>query len=216
MRLLICDSFRLVLDALGMALTDHGHTVVATALDPDEACEAAMIHQPDVCLLGLNNPLASGLNAIGRIRAISPHTKVVILSDSMDAGFVASAITHGAQGIVSKRKPIGAILLALEEARQGQLAVEAPVLQEVFRHFAAKDDPLRMLKFLTHREWQALRCIMDGLSTHQIADELGVRPGTAHAHVQNLLAKLGVHSRLKAFALMTAHASEETWPAHLR
>jgi two-component system, NarL family, nitrate/nitrite response regulator NarL len=57
---------------------------------------------------------------------------------------------------------------------------------------------------------------MDGLSTEQIADQLGVHRSTARTHVQNLLTKLGLHSRLQAAALMTAHASEETWPVHMR
>ena len=65
-------------------------------------------------------------------------------------------------------------------------------------------------------EWEVLRCIMDGLSTEQIAVQLGVRRSTTRTHVQNLLTKLGVHSRLQAAALITAHASEITWPVHMR
>ena len=77
-------------------------------------------------------------------------------------------------------------------------------------------DPLWQLRFLTDREWEIMRCIMDGLTTAEMAVELGVRGSTARTHVQNLLTKLGVHSRLQAAALMTAHASAENWPAHLR
>jgi len=73
-----------------------------------------------------------------------------------------------------------------------------------------------MLKFLTEREWEVMRCIMDGLSTEQIAGQLRVQRSTARTHVQNLLTKLGVHSRLQAAALMAAHASEDTWPVHMR
>jgi len=57
---------------------------------------------------------------------------------------------------------------------------------------------------------------MDGLSIEQIADQLGVHRSTARTHVQNLLTKLGLHSRLQAAALMTAHASEETWAVIMR
>jgi two-component system, NarL family, nitrate/nitrite response regulator NarL len=49
-----------------------------------------------------------------------------------------------------------------------------------------------------------------------MANELGVHRSTARTHVQNLLTKLGVHSRLQAAALINAHASDETWPVHLR
>jgi two-component system, NarL family, nitrate/nitrite response regulator NarL len=215
MRLIICDDHRMLLDALSMALNSSGHTVVATAIDPDEAVEAARQHQPDACLLDINFPKSNGLTAIGRIHEVSPDTKVVILSASSNRSLVADAIAEGAQGFVGKEKPVGVIVAALDIAVQGQLAVDLLLLQEVLRP-ARNDDPLWMLKFLTEREWEVMRCIMDGLSTEQIAGQLRVKRSTARTHVQNLLTKLGVHSRLQAAALMAAHASEETWPVHMR
>jgi len=216
MRLLVCDDHRLLLDALTMALRDNGHTVVATAVDPDEAVEAAREHQPDACLLDVNFPHGNGLNAIGRIHDVSPDTKVVMLSGSVSRGLVSDAIAHGAQGFVGKEKPVGVIIDALEMAHQGHLAVDPLVLQDVLRAHPQNDDPLWVLKFLTEREWEVMRAIMEGLSTEEMADRLGVQRSTARTHVQNLLTKLGVHSRLQAAALMTAHASEETWPVHMR
>jgi two-component system nitrate/nitrite response regulator NarL len=216
MRLLLCDDHRLLLDALSMALTDRGHTVVATALDPDEAVEAARKHKPDACLLDVSFPHANGLNAIGRIHEVSPDTKVVMLSGSISRSLVADAIAQGAQGFVGKEKPVGVIIEALEMAYQGHLAVDLLLLQEVLRPHPENDDPLWMLKFLTEREWEVMRCIMDGLSTEQMAEQLRAQRSTARTHVQNLLTKLGVHSRLQAAALMSAHASSETWPAHMR
>jgi len=216
MRLLLCDDHRLLLDALSMALRDRGHTIVATAIDPDEAVEAAREQQPDVCLLDVSFPHANGLSAIGRIHEVSPDTKVVMLSGSVNRSLVADAIAQGAQGFVGKEKPLGAIREALEMACQGDLAVDPLVLQEALRPHAQNDDPLWMLKRLTEREWEVMRCIMDGLSTEQMADQLQVQRSTARAHVQKLLTKLGVHSRLQAAALMTAHATAETWPVNLR
>jgi two-component system nitrate/nitrite response regulator NarL len=216
MRLLLCDDHRLLVDALSMALTNKGHTVVATALDPDEAVEAAREHQPDACLLDVNFPQGTGLSAIRKIHEVSADTKVVILTGSFNKTVVADALAQGAQGFVGKEKPIGAIVEALELAHQGHLAVDPLVLQDALRPRAQDDDPLWVLKFVTEREWEVLRCIMDGLSTEQMAEELGVHRSTARTHVQNLLTKLGVHSRLQAAALMTAHASDETWPVHLR
>jgi len=215
-RLLVCDDHRLLLDALSMALTDNGHAVVATALDPDEAVEAAREHQPDVCLLDVYFPDGNGLSAIGRIHEVSPDTKVVMLAGSTGVALVSDAIAQGAQGFISKAKPIEAVIEAIEMAHRGYTAVDPLVLQEALRPHPQNDDPLWVLKFLTHREWEVLRCIMDGLSTQQMADRLGVQRGTVRTHVQNLLTKLSVHSRLQAAAMMTAHASEETWPARLR
>lgn len=216
LRLLICDDHTLLLEALAMALKNAGHTVVATALDPDEAVKAAREQQPDACLLDVNFPHANGLNAIGRIHEVSPETKVVMLSGSISRSLVADAIAEGAQGFVGKEKPVAVIVEALEMAHRGHLAVDLLLLQDVLRPHPQGDDPLWMLRFLTEREWEVMRCIMDGLSTDQMADQLRVQRSTARTHVQNLLTKLGVHSRLQAAALMTAHASEETWPVHMR
>jgi len=216
MRLLVCDDHRLLLEALSLVLTDNGHTVVATAIGPDEAVEAAREHQPDACLLDVYFPQGNGLNAIARIHAVSPDTKVVMLAGSISRSLVSEAIAQGAQGFVSKVKPIAAIIDALEMAHRGFLAVDPLVLQEVMRPTAPNDDPLWVLKFLTQREWEVLLCIMDGLTTQKMADQLGVHRSTARTHVQNLLSKLGVHSRLQAAALITAHASDETWPVHMR
>ena len=216
MRLLVCDDHRLLLDALSIALTDKGHTVVATAVDPDEAVEAARMHQPDGCLLDVSFPHANGLHAIGRIHDVSPNTKVVMLSGAISRNLVADAIAEGAQGFVGKEKPVDVIIEALEMASQGHLAVDLQLLQEALRPRAQSEEPLWMLKFLTEREWEVMRCIMDGLSTGQMAEQLSVKRSTARTHVQNLLTKLGVHSRLQVAALMTAHASPETWPVHMR
>jgi DNA-binding NarL/FixJ family response regulator len=129
MRLLICDDHRLLVDALSMALTQSGFTVVATALDPDEAVAAARVHQPDVCLLDVNFHHANGLSAIARIHEVSAETKVVMFSASIDRLVVAEAIARGAQGYVGKEKPVGAIIQALEMAHRGQLAVDPRLLQ---------------------------------------------------------------------------------------
>jgi len=162
MRLLICDDHRLLLDALSMALTQNGYTVVATALDPDGAVAAARAHQPDACLLDVNFPHANGLSAIARIREVSADTKVVMLSGSIDRGMVSDAIAQGAQGFISKAKPIEAVIEAIEMAHRGYTAVDPLVLQEALRPHPQNDDPLWVLKFLTHREWEVLRCIMKG------------------------------------------------------
>jgi two-component system nitrate/nitrite response regulator NarL len=216
MRLLVCDDHTLLVDALSMALANKGHTVVATAADPDDAVVAAREYQPDACLLDVNFPDGNGIRAIARIHEVSPDTKVVILSGSSSRGVVAEALAQGAQGFVGKEKPIGDIIEALELAHQGHVAVDPLLLRDAVRPRAQADDPLWALKFLTDREWEVLRCILDGLSTEQIADQLGVHRSTTRTHVQNLLTKLGVHSRLQAAALMTAHASEVAWPIHIR
>ncbi|HEV7194565.1 MAG TPA: response regulator transcription factor [Pedococcus sp.] len=216
MRLVVCDDHRLLLEALGLALESCGHQVVALAVHPDDAVEAVGTYHPDVCLLDVNFPDGTSVDAIQRIRATSPQTKIVMLSAEADHGIVARAIAEGASGYVGKEKPIVEIVEMLERAVRGQLAVEPSLLQRALRPHKATDDPLWALQFLTDREWQVMRCIMEGQTTEEMAESLGVQRSTARTHVQNLLTKLGVHSRLQAAALMSAHGSAESWPVHLR
>jgi two-component system nitrate/nitrite response regulator NarL len=215
-RLVVCDDHRLLLEALGMALSDNGHEVVALATSTGEAIEAIREHRPDACLLDLNFPDRTGLSAIRLIREASPSTKIVMFSAAIDHTTVGSAIAEGAHGFVSKERPIIEILDALRRACEGQMAVDAHLLQQALRPSSDTDDPLWVLKFLTDREWEVMRCIMEGQTTEQMARSLGVQRSTARTHVQNLLTKLGVHSRLQAAALMTAHATPETWPLQMR
>ena len=167
MRLLICDDYKPLVDALSMALTQLGYTVVATALDPDEAVAVARKHQPDACLLDLSFPHDNGLSAIARIRGVSADTNVVMLSGSMDSNLVTDAIALGAQGFVGKWQPVGVIVEALERAQQGHLAVDPIFMPDMPQSHITKDDPLS-----------------DGLSRVQIGALLHVSPstvGTIHA-----------------------------------
>lgn len=216
MKMVICDDHLLLLEALGLALTAKGHEVVALAETPEQAIEAVALHRPDVCLLDVNFPSGTSVGAIHRIRESSPDTKVVMLSAAADHAIVGRAIAEGASGYVGKEKPIVEIVEMLDRAARGQMAVEPSLLQRALRPQKSTDDPLWSLQFLTDREWQVMRCIMDGQTTEEMATTLGVQRSTARTHVQNLLTKLGVHSRLQAAALMSAHGSQESWPAHLR
>ncbi|MDQ5840259.1 MAG: response regulator transcription factor [Chloroflexota bacterium] len=215
MRLLICHDNRLVLDALSKALSDNGHTVVATALDRHEAVDAAREHHPDVCLLDVDFRRGNALSAIDRIHEMSPNTKLVVLSGSISRDLVAAGAiaqpAQGAPGLVGNEPSVAPLVVASPMARQGHLKVDVPSGRDVLPPQSQHDDVLRALKFLTEREWEALRCIMHGLSTDDMAVELGVHVSTARTHVQNLLRKFGVHSRLQVAALITAHASEKTW-----
>lgn len=216
MRLVVCDDHALLLESMEIALTGHGHDVLATALDLDEAVRAVGTHEPDICLLDVNFPGGTSLTTIGRLREVAPATKVVMLSADSDPDLVARALEAGAAGFVRKDESIGRLVEELQLALDGHLAVDPALLQRALRRKDRTDDPLWATAYLTDREWQVLRCIVDGRTTTQIADELGVRGSTARTHVQNVLTKLGVHSRLQAAALIAAHGSADMWPPHVR
>lgn len=215
MKLVVCDDHRLILDTLGAALSDLGYQVT-TANGPAEALEAVAEVQPEVCLLDVNFPGASGLDVIASIRAASPCTRVIMFSADASDVSVRRAIAMGASGYVRKDRGLPQLVEAIGLAVSGHLAVEPRMLQSAMRTGDPQESPTWVLSFLTEREWQVLRCITDGLGTDEIATSLNVRRSTARTHVQNVLTKIGVHSRLQAVALVAAHADEIEWPAHVR
>lgn len=215
MKLVLCDDHELILDTLGAALSGLGYDVVTTH-GPAEGLEAVREVQPDACLLDVNYPDGSGLDVLPLIRQASPGTKVLIFSADTSSSAVRTAIALGASGYVRKDRGLLHLIEAIDLAIGGHLAVEPGALQAALRTVDAADDPLWTLSFLTDREWEVLRCIADGLGTDEIAAFLNVRRSTARTHVQNLLTKIGVHSRLQAVALVAAHGADINWPPHVR
>lgn len=215
MRIVICDDHRLLLEALGASLRARGHEVVALALTPEEGLAAVVEHQPDVCLLDLHFPAGTSLVALRAMTSNHVGTHVVVFSATADPQAVAGVLALGAAGFLRKSMSMDQLCLMLGRAADGQVAVEASLLQAAFMP-PVDQDPLWMLRFLTDREWDVLRCITLGQTTAQIAHQLGVRNSTARTHAQNLLTKLGVHSRLEVAALIANHGTAEMWPARLR
>ncbi len=215
LRIVLCDDHRLFLDALRRALEELGHHVVATAPTPQEAVSAVAREQPDCCLLDLSFPEGSGIDVIPVLRATSPGTAVVVLSGVDDPRLAEAAVERGAAGYLAKTGPLPAMAAALEAVSRGETVGKGAAARSS-AEVGHATGPLWKLRFLTEREWQVMGCIMDGRTTDEIAAILGVRRSTARTHVQNLLAKLGVHTRLQAAALMAAHGSADVWPPHLR
>ena len=140
-----------------------------------------------------------------------------MLSAEADHAMVGRAIAEGASGYVGKEKPIVEIVEMLDRAVRGQLAVEP--IAAAARPAAAQGDGRPALgPAVPHRPRVAGHAVHHGRARppRRWPESLGVQRSTARTHVQNLLTKLGVHSRLQAAALMSAHGSTESWPVHLR
>jgi two-component system nitrate/nitrite response regulator NarL len=199
-RILLCDNHRLLVEVLAASLRDLGHEVVATTTLPEDAFDAAVEHDPDVCLLDVAFPNGNGIDTVARIRATT-RSKVVVLSAVCDDDAVCAAFAAGASGFVGKNQGIGDVVRSLDEVCAGKLIVPvetAPALRGA--RGSPRPPELIALRFLTGRERQALRLIAEGQSTKEIAQTMHVAYSTARTHVQNVLTKLGVHSRLQAAA----------------
>jgi two-component system nitrate/nitrite response regulator NarL len=200
-RILLCDDHRLLIEAFDAVLTAHGHEVVALATTPDEASRAAAALEPDVCVLDLVFPDGSGLDAAAAITSTT-SCKVLVLSGRSDPALVKAALAAGASGFVPKDHSVEGVLRALDRLSAGEVALDRDLLNAVVRAPSGRCAASDQLRFLTRREREALRRIADGQSTKEIAHDMHVAHSTARTHVQNVLTKLGVRSRLQAAALV--------------
>ncbi len=207
MRIVICDDHALLLEALAAALALHGITVEAAVDSPAEAVRAVAAHDPDILLIDVHFPVGSGLDAAREVVAHHPRTKVVMMTGSDDAGLLAQALGSGVAGYLAKDQTVGAIARALELAGQGGSPVDGAMLRRVRRPAPRIPRQRNPLDELTPREHHILGLLVEGMSTREMVHLLGVSQSTVRTHVQNIFAKLGVHTRLQAVALFDPDAS---------
>jgi two-component system nitrate/nitrite response regulator NarL len=214
-RILLCDNHRLLVEALAAALRRGGHDVVAMTTQPEEALHAAAEHDPDVCLLDVIFPGDAGINTIADIRATT-RSKVLVLSARCDRDAVCAAIAAGAGGFVGKNQSIDQILCMLDQVCAGKVIMPVETLSTPARGPGRPRPPEHAaLRFLTTREREALRLIAEGESTKEIAQSMHVAYSTARTHVQNVLTKLGVRSRLQAAAFVARASGAEQLGDHV-
>lgn len=197
MRLVLCDDHELLGQALAVALEARGHQVLAVTKTPAAGVAAVAALRPDICLLDLRFPEnGNGLDAARAIGRQYPQTKVLVLSGVADPQAVYEAAQVGVAGYIAKDQSVGEISRALEMIASG-MAVFSPGPQS---RGSAERRRREALDALTPREKEVLTRMVAGESTVRIATAMGVTTGTVRIYVGNVLAKLGVHSRLQAAA----------------
>jgi DNA-binding NarL/FixJ family response regulator len=154
-----------------------------------------------VCLLDLCLPgREEGLETARAIRTRYPDTQVLILSGLADPLVLSRAIDLGVAGIIRKDQTVDKINTALAHVATGEFLFQADLVQNVVRHLTAKPRK-EPWDYLTVRELEVLRRIVAGESTKQMARSMQIADSTVRTYAQNVLTKLGAHSRLEASAI---------------
>lgn len=200
----ICDDHRVFGQALGAVLEGHGYQVLACSHDPESGVAAVARHQPDLYVVDLHFPGGSSLTGLGALADVSPHTRVVVLSGSSDPKASSDARRAGASGFVAKDRPIDEILAAVRNVVEGGSVFHETDRRRPGSRAGAAGPNESIVKCLTTREREVLDRLVEGQDTATLARSLGVTYSTARTHIQSVLAKLGVHSRLEAVALVMA------------
>lgn len=203
MRLVVCDDHRAFVEALATVLAQRGHSVVATADTPARAIAACQQHRPDMCLMDLGFPDADGLDGVAALA--HDGITVLVLTAQLDGAVVRDAFGAGAGGVVSKASSLDLLLTGIERVAAGEQYCDATLLRRVLGPQGRRDPAARLAGYLTRREREVLERMVRGESTAAMCAAMGVSVTTVRSHVQAVLSKLNVNSRLAAVAFATAH-----------
>jgi len=212
---IIVDDHRAFGEALAVALDKEDDLeVVVVAVDGESAADEAEARQPDVVLVDLQMPGIDGLETSRRIRAVSKETAVVVLTGSDDELALGRAIQAGAHGFLRKTAAVQDLAEAVRSAHRGEplnAHDEVEFALRRLRRLRARDDDIdQRFDRLTRRELQILQLLADGKAPDEIAAQLEVSRNTLRTHIQNILMKLGVHSKLDAIVAAIRHGKVTT------
>ncbi len=194
----------------------EGLEVVGEAGDAAEALRLAPALQPDIVLLDNHLPGVAGIDAVKDLRWLMPRTRVLMLTVSEDEQDLAAALRNGAQGYLLKSIDGDVLADAIRRAARGEPVVSLELMGKLVQAFQARDGlpPLppaaasemahdtanesEPAPALTPREEEVLREIARGASNKEIARTLDIAETTVKIHVQHILRKLELTSRVQA------------------
>jgi two-component system nitrate/nitrite response regulator NarL len=208
-RILVVDDHTLFRRGLTALLArEPDFEVVGDAGDAGQAQRRAQELQPDLILLDNHLPGVNGVDALPALREAAPAARVLMLTVSEDEQDLAAALRAGACGYLLKTIDGDALAAAIHRAMRGESVIADEMSGKLLAAFRAPPPagapaPASPLAALSPRELDILRGIARGESNKQIARTLNIAETTVKIHVQHVLRKLDVASRVQAAVLAT-------------
>lgn len=195
-RIVIAEDQRMLLGALGSLLSlEDDMEVVGQAANGEEAIALVQTLQPDVCIMDIEMPLKTGLEAAEELK--DSGCKVIILTTFARTGYFQRAIKAKVSGYLLKDSPSEELASSIRSIMAGR-RVYAPELMD---DFYSEENPL------TEREKDVLELVADGKNTKQIAEELQIKNGTVRNYISTIFDKLEVKNRIEAIS----QSKEKGW-----
>ncbi|CAG9622663.1 response regulator transcription factor [Sutcliffiella rhizosphaerae] len=195
-RIVIAEDQRMMLGALGSLLDlEEDMEVVGMAGNGVEAIELFHQHTPDVCIMDIEMPEKTGLEAAEEMKGLG--CKIIILTTFARSGYFQRALKAGVSGYLLKDSPSEELANSIRNIMSGR-RVYAP---ELIDDFYGEENPL------TERERAVLELVADGKNTKEIADELQLKSGTVRNYISAILDKLEVKNRIEAIT----QSKEKGW-----
>ncbi|CAA9419406.1 MAG: Two-component transcriptional response regulator, LuxR family [uncultured Propionibacteriaceae bacterium] len=201
----IADDQELIRTGLEMVLATRGLDVLGVAADGREAVEKVRQTRPDVVLMDIRMPVLDGIRATAEIVRAGLPTRVLVLTTYDLDSYVYSALKAGAAGFVLKATPPDRLVAGVETVAAGESLLASSLTRRLIEEHIRRPPPAhgvpRPLQGLTERELEVFTVIGRGLSNEQIARRLVVSEATVKTHVNRILAKLAVTSRVQLVVL---------------
>lgn len=207
--LLLVDDHELFRFGVRAFMQPHSQIkVVGEAADGASGLAMARQFQPAVILLDLQLPDMSGLQMLAQLRRECPNSAVLMLTGSDDADDLAEALRGGACGYLLKSADADFLVRAVGRAAAGEVIVAEAMTSKLVQQLRVPNAAAADLASLTPREKQILRRLAHGESNKVIARTLSLAENTVKIHVQHVLRKLSLSSRVQAavFAVENAGA----------
>ncbi len=198
-RLLLVDDHQVVRSGLRMLLASESDVeIVGEAGTAREALEGVKQLKPTVVLMDIGLPDLSGIDATREIKRTNPEVAVVALTIHEDEEYFFKMLEAGAEGYVPKRAAPEELLTAIRAAAAGEVYLYPSLAKLLVKDYLAQDRSVgtaSTLDGLTDREQEVLRYLAEGEDNEKIADALVISTKTVARHRENIMHKLGLHSR---------------------
>lgn len=209
-RLLVAAEYELFRAAMRAALELDGDLrIVAEAEDGRAVAAEASRTAADLVLLETRLPPDGGFFVCSAIKAERPATAVFMLAPEPDPATLLASVEAGADGFAPAELPLSELVGAVRQVLGGESyvppAMLTALLHGLVRRNREADRFLQLSLRLTPREREVLELLVEGCDHEAVAQILVISPQTARTHIQNVIGKLGAHSRLEAVALTVEH-----------
>jgi two-component system, NarL family, response regulator DevR len=208
LRIILVDDHEVVRLGLRALLNRHPQfEIVDEASNANEAIEKSLRLKPDVVVMDIRLPGASGIQACREIVAQQPATKVIMLTSFAEDEMLFDAIAAGASGYVLKQIGSGELVRALEIVGRGESLIDPALTQKILarvRESSRRADQSVFAK-LNPQELKILALVAEGKTNREIAAQVFLSEKTVRNYVSSILAKLTLSSRAHAAAFAVQH-----------
>jgi DNA-binding NarL/FixJ family response regulator len=211
-RVLLVDDHQLLTGSLAQVLAREPDIEVVGVAGTVAEAKALAQERLDVVLMDYRLPDGTGAEAARAIKALWSDARIVMLTALNDDETVLESIQAGADGYMTKDRAVDEVVNAVRSANAGETLLPRSVIVGIAQRVAAARDrsaDRRQVEPLTPRELEVLRALTEGLATPEICERLFIAPNTLRTHVQNIMGKLRVHSKLEAVAFALRHGLVE-------